>query len=78
MNQRVRVDEVKFTSLINKKMKEHEGYKAGMGVETTPNSPQPRGYTVIGGVAARSIAAWAYKEVCKEYEFVGKHQDLWA
>lgn len=66
-----RICEAQYAELLNKKMKEHDQYKDGMGVKLNPEgTTRPAGLTVIGDHDARGILAWAEHEVQKAYELV--------
>lgn len=66
-----KVHEAQYAELLNKKMKEHDQYKVGMGVKLNPEgTTRPAGLTVIGDHDARTILAWAEQEVQKVYELV--------
>ena len=66
-----KVNEAQYAELVDKRMKEHNQYKNGMGVKLNPEgSIRQTGLTVIGGNNARSIMSWAENEVRKEYDLV--------
>ena len=68
---KAQVNEREYTKLINEKMKEHDAYTDGMGVELNPTSSnRPSGYHTVGNADARTVAAWAEQQIKNEYELV--------
>jgi len=65
------VNEKEYAQLVNKKMKEHELYEEGMGVELVPdNTEKPSGLNIVGGAKASGVVTWAESHVKNEYQLI--------
>ena len=65
------IDEFQYVELMNEKMKEHDEYTEGMHVEIFPGSSErPTGTRAVGEGKVGLVAAWADREIKKQYAIV--------